>query len=63
MYILRAVGGTFSDTHDNTGTSRSFVRRFFDRFSGGDKVFFEGPASAWSLGRSTPNGPTGYPWS
>ncbi|MDG1490437.1 MAG: hypothetical protein P8R43_01010 [Planctomycetota bacterium] len=46
MYILLAVDGTFSATHYNTGTNRSFVRRFFDRFSGGYKVFFEGPASA-----------------
>lgn len=46
MYILLAVDGTYSATHYNVGTNRSFVRRFFDRFSGGYKAFFEGPASA-----------------
>lgn len=46
MYILLAVDGTYSATNYNVGTNRSFVRRFFDRFSGGYKAFFEGPASA-----------------
>lgn len=43
MHILIAVDGTFSATDYNVGGNRSYVRRFFDRFSGAAKSFFEGP--------------------
>lgn len=43
MHVLLAVDGTLSATDYNFGTNRSYVRRFYDRFAGGRKRFFEGP--------------------
>lgn len=43
MDILIAVDGTLSASDYNTGTNRSHVRQFFDRFHGAARRFYEGP--------------------
>ncbi len=45
VHILLAVDGTYSSSEYNVDGNRSYVRRFYDRFSGGPKRFFEGPGS------------------
>lgn len=45
VHILLAVDGTYSSTEYNVDGNRSYVRRFYDRFAGAQKRFFEGPGS------------------
>ncbi len=43
MYLLVAVDGTLSAADYNTGTNTSHTRKFYDRFHGASRHFFEGP--------------------